>query len=173
MDLHSGEQVLFEGHPSWRSIIGFYLKGLVLAAVAGGIGALVSKIADDKVNGGIVAAAALGVFALVLIVGFLKRISTTYTISNQRLHIKRGIVARHVQQTHLERVQNVNTNQSVLQRLLRVGTVDFDTAGADDADFSFHGVAQPEQVMAAVERAQREGTAAGATPGGAAPSDQL
>jgi len=173
MDLHSGEQVLFEGHPSWRSIIGFYLKGLVLAAVAGGIGALASKIADDKVKGGIVAAAALGVFAIVVIVGFLKRISTTYTISNQRLHIKRGIVSRHVQQTHLERVQNVNTNQSVLQRLLRVGTVDFDTAGADDGDFSFGGVATPEQVMAAVERAQREGRAAGTSPEGIAPAGQL
>lgn len=171
MDLHSGEQVLFEGHPSWRSIVGFYLKGLVLAAVAGGVGALASKIADDKVKTGIVAAAALGVFAIVVVVGFLKRIGTTYTISNQRLHIKRGIVARHVQQTHLERVQNVNTNQSVLERMLRVGTVDFDTAGADDADFAFRGVAQPDEVMVAVEAAQRA-AGAGAAPG-ATPDTQL
>ncbi|MDX6667805.1 MAG: hypothetical protein QOK04_1185, partial [Solirubrobacteraceae bacterium] len=77
--------------------------------------------------------------------------------------IRKGILSRHVQQTRLERVQNVNTDQSVIERLLQVGTVDFDTAGTDDSDFSFVGVAQPEKVMAAVEAAQRE--AAAAAPG--------
>jgi uncharacterized membrane protein YdbT with pleckstrin-like domain len=160
VDLHPGENVLFEGHPSWRSILGFYLKGLVLAAVAGGVAALVTKIADDKVKSAIVIAAAAAVFAIVLVVGLLKRIATTYTISNQRLHIKRGIVSRRVQQTNLDRVQNVNTNQSMLERLLQVGTVDFDTAGTDDSDFTFAGVSQPERVVQAVDKAQREAAAA-------------
>jgi uncharacterized membrane protein YdbT with pleckstrin-like domain len=160
VDLHPGENVLFEGHPSWRSILGFYLKGLVLAAVAGGVAALVTKIADDKIKSAIVIAAAAAVFAIVLVVGLLKRIATTYTISNQRLHIKRGIVSRRVQQTNLDRVQNVNTNQSMLERLLQVGTVDFDTAGTDDSDFTFAGVSQPERVVQAVDKAQREAAAA-------------
>ena len=170
METHPGERILFEGHPSWRSILGFYLKGLALAAIAGGIAALVTKIADDEVKGGTVAAVVIVFFALVLVVGFVKRISTTYTISNQRLNIRRGIVARKVQETRLERVQNVNTNQSILERVLQVGTVDFDTAGSGDSDFAFRGVAQPEQVMAAVDEAQREHAsdiAAGRqTPGG-------
>ena len=50
----------------------------------------------------------------------------------------------------------MNTDQGVIQRLLQVGTVDFDTAGTTDSDFKFVGVAQPEKVMAAVDRAQRE-----------------
>jgi uncharacterized membrane protein YdbT with pleckstrin-like domain len=60
-----------------------------------------------------------------------------------------------VQQTRLERVQNVNTSQSLIERVLRVGTVDFDTAGTDDSDFVFDGVANPSQVVDAVEKAQR------------------
>jgi uncharacterized membrane protein YdbT with pleckstrin-like domain len=156
VETHQGERILFEGHPSWRSILGFYIKGLLLAAVAGGVTALVTKIADDEVKGSTVALVAIVVFALVLLIGFLRRISTTYSISNQRLNIRRGIIARKVQETRLERVQNVNTNQSVLQRILQVGTVDFDTAGSGDSDFAFRGVAQPEKVMAAVDHAQRE-----------------
>lgn len=156
METHEGEHILFEGHPSWRSILGFYVKGLAVTAVAGGITALVTKVADDKVKGSTVALVMLAVFAVVLVVGLIRRISTTYSISNQRLNIRRGIIARKVQETRLERVQNVNTNQSVLERVLQVGTVDFDTAGTGDSDFAFRGVAQPEKVMAAVDHAQRE-----------------
>gem|GEM_PF-4015114 len=36
---------------------------------------------------------------VVMLAGYLKRLFTTYTISNHRLHIRRGIVARAEQQT--------------------------------------------------------------------------
>ena len=32
LNLSPGEQVIFEGHPSWRAILGFYLKGIVVAS---------------------------------------------------------------------------------------------------------------------------------------------
>jgi hypothetical protein len=41
-----------------------------------------------------------------------------------------------------------------------VGTVDFDTAGTDDSDFTFVGVGSPHRVVEAVDRAQREATTA-------------
>ncbi|MFL5845172.1 MAG: PH domain-containing protein [Solirubrobacteraceae bacterium] len=148
MDLHSGEQIIFKGRPSWRSTLQFYLGGLVLAAVAGVIGALVQ---DTGTGIGI----GVGVFAVVLVVGFLKRLGTHYVVTNERLHIRRGLISKHIQETRLERVQNVNTDQSVFERILQIGTVDFDTAGTTDSDFSFTGVAQPERVVAAVDRAQR------------------
>lgn len=148
------ETILFEGHPSWRSIIGFYLKGLALAVLAGALAALVSRISEDHVKTGWVAVAVAVVFGLVLLVGLLKRIATTYTISDHRLHIKRGIVSRRVQETRLANVQNVNTSQGALQRILQVGTVDFDTAGTGNADFAFVGVANPDEVVQAVGRAQ-------------------
>jgi uncharacterized membrane protein YdbT with pleckstrin-like domain len=168
MDLRSGERVIFQGHPSWRSVLGFYIKGLLFTALAGGVAALVTAIGGG-VKTGVAIGVAAGAFVLVLIVGFVRRLATTYTITNQRLHIHRGIVARKLQQTRIERVQNVNINQSVLERLLQVGKVDFDTAGTDDADFSFAGVSQPEHVMQAVEQAQHEASTAGA----AGPGDGL
>jgi hypothetical protein len=36
---------------------------------------------------------------------------------------------------------------------MQIGDVDFDTAGTDDSDFVFAGVAQPEQVVQQVEQA--------------------
>jgi uncharacterized membrane protein YdbT with pleckstrin-like domain len=164
MDLRDGEQVIFQGHPSWRAILGFYFKWVLAGALAGGIAALVTAIGGGVEAGVVVIVVAVFV-AVGIVVGLIKRIATTYSISNQRLHIKRGIVARKIQQTRIERVQNVNITQSVIERVLQVGKVDFDTAGTDDSEFSFDGVAQPEKVMKAVEQAQHEASAAGGQDG--------
>jgi uncharacterized membrane protein YdbT with pleckstrin-like domain len=151
MDLHAGEEIVFEGRPVWRSIVAFYITGFIGAAAIGVIVALAAST-------GLGVAVWLALFALVVLVGFLRRVSTRYTITNQRLRIQRGLLSKHVQQTRIERVQNVNTSQSVVERVLRVGTVDFDTAGTDDSDFTFVGVGSPHQVVEAVDRAQREAT---------------
>lgn len=156
VDLHSGERALFEGHPSWRSIISFYLMGLGAAVGAGVLAALVTRVADDEVRWGVVVLVALAVTAITILLGFIKRVTTVYRITNERLWIKRGLIARRVQQTRIDRVQNVNTDQSVVERILRIGSVDFDTAGTDDSDFRFEGVEEPEDVVAAVDRAQKE-----------------
>ena len=156
MDLEPGEQIIFEGHPSWRSILGFYLKGLLAVALAAAIAAGVTQIGDDEVDVGLTVGVAIAALVILLVLGYVKRLFTTYTISNHRLHIRRGIVSRREQQTQINRVQNVNTDQSVLERLMQVGTVDFDTAAGDDYQFAFAGVADPAEVVEAVHRAQRE-----------------
>jgi uncharacterized membrane protein YdbT with pleckstrin-like domain len=149
LNLSPGEQVIFQGHPSWRAILGFYLKGIAVAAVAG----LLAKLfgADD----GAVFLTVLAVVGLTVVAGFVKRVATTYTITDRRLNIKRGIISREVQETRLERVQNVNYEQSVYQRLVQVGDVDFDTAGSGDYSFSFDGVAEPVDVVEKVDEAMR------------------
>ena len=148
MDLHPGEEILFDGHPSWRATLGFYVLGFV-AAVAVGI---VAGVTGGSTVGVIVLIAAL---AVVVLVGLIRRLGTRYLVTSQRLRIRRGILSRHVQQTQLDRVQNVNTDQSIFERILRIGTVDFDTAGTDDSDFTFRGIARPGEVVTAVDRAQR------------------
>jgi uncharacterized membrane protein YdbT with pleckstrin-like domain len=155
MDLEPGERLIFEGHPSWRSIIGFYLKGLLVVAGGGALAGVATQIAGDEVNAGLVTLVVIVLLAIVLAAGYLKRLFTTYTITDHRLHIRRGIIARAEQQTLVTRVQNVNTHQSVLQRMLAIGNVNFDTAAGDDYDFEFSGVASPHDVVDAVHRAQQ------------------
>ena len=146
LNLHPDEQVLFQGHPSWRAILGFYLKGLLIAVVLG----IVAKLIW---GGAATFLVVLAVLVLTVAVGFFKRVTTTYTITNRRLNIRRGIVSREVQETRLERVQNVNYRQSLYQRLMQIGDVDFDTAAGDDYNFVFTGVADPGEVVHAVDQA--------------------
>jgi uncharacterized membrane protein YdbT with pleckstrin-like domain len=148
MDLHPGEEIVFEGHPSWRGVLSFYVKGLGIAVLIG----LIFFFAISTWAG-------IGAFAaimvVVILVGLVRRVATRYVISTERLNIRTGILSKHVQQTSIDRVQNVNTEQTFVDRILRVGAVDFDTAGTDDSDFTFRGVSNPAGIVAAVDRAQR------------------
>ncbi|MET0558786.1 MAG: PH domain-containing protein [Solirubrobacterales bacterium] len=146
LNLSSGEQVIFQGHPSWRAILGFYLKGVVVAIVLG----VIAKLIDGNGTAFLVILVVIGVTVLA---GFVKRVATTYTITTRRLNIKRGIVSREIQETRLERVQNVNYRQSVYQRVMQIGDVDFDTAATDDYNFVFYGVADPAGVVHSVDQA--------------------
>jgi uncharacterized membrane protein YdbT with pleckstrin-like domain len=153
VDPEPGEQVYFHGHPSWRSILSFYLKGLVLTILAGAIAGGITRLTGKTVDILVVVLVVLILFVLVLIAGFLMRLRTTYTITNRRLTINIGILSREQHETRLERVQNVNTNQSLLERMLRVGTVDFDTAAEAGFEFSFRGVSNPREIVRTVDRA--------------------
>jgi uncharacterized membrane protein YdbT with pleckstrin-like domain len=147
VELRSGEHQLYQGRPSWRAIMSFYVGGLIVAAL---VLVILGWLADSWPLAVIVAAIIAG---LTLVVGYLRRVSTKYLITTQRLRISRGLVRRSVQETRLDRVQNVNYQQGVLDRLFRVGTVDFDTAGTDDSEFRFDWVNGPEKVVKAVDEA--------------------
>jgi uncharacterized membrane protein YdbT with pleckstrin-like domain len=162
MELHPDERVVFQGHPSWRAVLSFYIGGVAGAAVIAVIVALIWSV--------LLAGLAFVVLtALVVVAGLVKRTATDYMVSTQRLYIRRGLLSKKVQQTRIDRVQNVNTEQSVRERLLRVGTVDFDTAGTDDSEFRFVGISDPSAVAEAVDRAQRDATTAPRPPRTPAP----
>jgi len=148
-----GEQIIFQGHPSWRSILAFYLKGLLLAVVI----ALAAKLFGQGFF--TVFVILLVVLGLTVVIGFVRRVATIYTITNRRLNIKRGIIARDIQETRLERVQNVSYSQTAFERMLNVGSVDFDTASDAENTFVFSGVAYPQEVVTQVDQATSAGAA--------------
>jgi uncharacterized membrane protein YdbT with pleckstrin-like domain len=159
MELRAHENELYAGRPSWRALMSFYLGGIGLAVL---VVVILGLLAGEW---GLAVAIAAALAVLTLLVGYLRRVSTKYLITNQRLRISRGIVRRNVQETRLERVQNVNYQQSVLDRMLGVGTVDFDTAGTDDSEFRFEWVDGPEEVVRAVDHAIEEARAEASNPG--------
>src|SRR3954462_3346028 len=147
MDLRADERALYEGRPSWRALMTFYLAGIGLAIVVVVVlGFLIDEMA-------LAIGIAVVIVALTLLVGFARRVGTKYLLTNQRLRISRGIARKNVQETRLDRVQNVNYNQGVLDRMFGVGTVDFDTAGTDDSEFRFEWINDPETVVRAVDEA--------------------
>jgi uncharacterized membrane protein YdbT with pleckstrin-like domain len=117
------------------------------------IAGIVTRLAGRSVDVAWVAAAVLVVFVVVLAWGLIRRIATTYTITNRRLTIRSGLLARELHECRLERVQNVNTRQRLLERVLGIGTVDFDTAAGAAYDFTFRGVEDPGGIVRTVNAA--------------------
>jgi hypothetical protein len=87
------EAVIYSGHPSWRSMLDFHLAGLIAAAAGGAIARLATK------NWGLAIAVFAGILALSVLIGFIRRVATHYTITDRRLHIRRGILSRTEQHT--------------------------------------------------------------------------
>lgn len=151
--LLEGEELIWQGRPSWRSMVTFYLKWgglalvpLIAVALAVGIGD-----ANWPLWVGIVITVAL--LVIVLLVGWIRRIETLYSVTDQRILIRKGILSRREKSAHIDRVQNVTTTQSLVARILRVGDVDFDTAGTDDYEFKFAGVDAPRNLRELIAKA--------------------
>jgi uncharacterized membrane protein YdbT with pleckstrin-like domain len=149
MSASKSETVIYSGHPCWRSMLDFHLVGLVLAGAGGAIVRLATS------NWGYAVAAFAAILALSLLIGFIRRVATHYTITDRRLHIKTGILSRTEQHTTIDRVQDVETHQTLLERVLQIGTVNFNTSATEESEFKFEGVATPRTVVAAVDRAQQ------------------
>jgi uncharacterized membrane protein YdbT with pleckstrin-like domain len=155
MELLGGEDIVWRGHPSWRANLGWYILGIIVALLPVSIaGLLRANDAGTGLDYWQWVLISLGLVAIVIVIDAIRRIATTYTITTRRLHIRRGILRRIDQSTHLDRVQNLNTRQSLLQRLLGVGAIDFDTAGTEaaEASFSFTGVSRPLSLVHRVEQ---------------------
>ena len=150
MEMHDNEQLIWRGHPSARGSIGWYLKWGFLALLPVCIAGIFE--ANDRGTGMDYSkwiVLSLVLLAFVVVIDVLRRAAIDYVVTNQRIRIRRGILSRREQSTFIERVQNINTSQSLLERLLGVGTVDFDTAGteAKEASFRFTGVASPHDLV--------------------------
>ncbi|MBM4107763.1 MAG: hypothetical protein FJ255_02955 [Phycisphaerae bacterium] len=112
------EETVWTGSPSlWSQFWWFAGAGLlVVAAFALGIvgafaGAWLAIPIAFLVAGGVVA------FRVLLVR------SRRYSLTNQRLRLESGLVARQVEEVELYRIIDTAADQGILQRLLRVGTV--------------------------------------------------
>lgn len=159
MDLHEGETIVWRGHPSWRAHMTFYLKwGIPALLPAIVMGAWDRAGNDTWLPYWQWLLITVLLLALVLGVDAVQRAATLYLITTERIRIREGILSRSIHAASVDRVQSVNTLQSLLDRILGVGTVDFDTAGTaeNDDDFRFAGVADPQGIVRQVSAYLRE-----------------
>jgi uncharacterized membrane protein YdbT with pleckstrin-like domain len=150
MELVDGERILWQGRPSWRAHMSFFVVWIPLALLPAIIAGLLS--ANDQDTGLPVwqwFLISLLLIVVVVVFDALQRYSTLYVVTDQRLRVRRGILSRHEQSARFERVQNVEVSQSLMDRLMKVGAVEFDTAGSDqgDAGFRYGGIADPQRLV--------------------------
>ena len=87
MDLMEGESLLWQGRPSWRAMMSYWVSVVLLAIVVLVLGILIGQ----GTWFGLLAAVILVVG---LIKGWLERVATLYTITDRRIIIRKGILSR-------------------------------------------------------------------------------
>ncbi len=155
MELLSGETIVWSGHPTWRATLSLIVKGSLI-----GVALLLLGIVIDALGGsgkwtayGVVALLVVGSGAVAF--SWISRRFTEYMITNRRLHIRRGILSKTETSTSIERVQNITVTQALIDRILKTGTIDFDTASDDPTDtFRFVGIDNPQALREQLARVQ-------------------
>jgi uncharacterized membrane protein YdbT with pleckstrin-like domain len=165
METLSGERVIWQGSPSWKALLLYYVKWTIVSLIPVAIWIVLDQLMSDPPSvTWFAAATAVGLVAT-YVGGWIKRATTRYRVTDRRIQIRTGLLARNESSANLNRVQNVNVTQSAFQRMLGIGNVDWDTAGSDlgDADFTFYGVEDPSRLVHVVDSSLEGEAAAGAS----------
>jgi uncharacterized membrane protein YdbT with pleckstrin-like domain len=94
------------------------------------------------------------VFVYLLAVMIYRRYSWAYTINGETIESREGLIARKVSSIRVRDLRNINVKQSLWQRLMGVGDVEFSSAGGSGIEVSFRGVNNPLQVKSLAQRMQ-------------------
>lgn len=145
-NLNANETIALDMHPHWwyfaepaGALVGAIILGIIVAAKTDGDGNG-RKILVYAVI------ALMVVTALWLIGRYLKWITTNFVITSNRLIFRQGVLAKSGIEIPLERVNNVNFNQSVFERMLGAGDLLIESGG-EDGQSRFTDIRHPEKVQ--------------------------
>ncbi|MBI4935146.1 MAG: PH domain-containing protein [Actinobacteria bacterium] len=145
-NLNDNETIALDMHPHWW----YFAEPALVLVGAIVIGVVVLFETDDGSNWrksfGWVAIAALVVAALWLVGRYMKWISTNFVITSQRLIFRQGIIAKTGIEIPLERVNNVNFSQGIIERMLGAGDLLIESGG-EDGQQRFTDIRHPDQVQ--------------------------
>ncbi|MGH3743749.1 MAG: PH domain-containing protein [Mycobacteriales bacterium] len=127
--LSDGETVVLDLHPHWRALV----LPLGRVPVTVGVAAFLIEIVPDwSVQRWL--RLAVVVVALLLLLWFslrpyLRWVTTHYVVTDRRIVLREGVVARNGRDVPLNRVNDVTFRHSVVERFFRSGTLIIESAG--------------------------------------------
>lgn len=77
-----------------------------------------------------------------------------FTINADNIESCRGLFGRKVRSIRLQDLRNINVNQTLMQRILGVGDVEFSSSAGSDVEVVFFGVSDPMGTKALAQRLQ-------------------
>jgi hypothetical protein len=80
-------------------------------------------------------------------------LSVRYTITNERVRIKEGLLGRDLEDVELVRIQDVDFNQSLTERMINVGDIVIRSHDSSHPQITLNNVANPTEVHEILRRA--------------------
>jgi len=124
-NLGEGEHVVIHTRTHWKALVWPTVFLIVTAGVAG---FLLSLGGPDWVRW-VIIGVALVVIVLLVVVPYLRWMSSTDTITNHRLITRSGVIARTGRDIPLRKINDVTLFRGPLDRILGCGTLTVESAG--------------------------------------------
>ncbi len=125
------ETIIYQARPSWLYYHCLYVVGIVL------FGFFIKSGESGK-----------GIFTLLLAIGLaaISKFRYLFTISNDRVITRVGLIARNTNEMKIRHIRNMNVRQNPLERLLGIGTLITISAANAEAAVVFKGIRNPQGV---------------------------
>jgi uncharacterized membrane protein YdbT with pleckstrin-like domain len=147
------EETAWSGSPSMAVLAG-RIAGLILSAVAiPSLAYFIASLTEESDKGAglvtagwVVTAILVVVFGFSVIAGVVVLRSIRYTVTNQRLLVESGLVAKRVDEIDMRLVDDSRFDQGLMQRLLGIGDVTVMSSDKNTPVFTLRGVRDPRAV---------------------------
>jgi len=139
------EEVYYQGSPMLRAHLGRLLFWTLIAA------ALVAAIILLK-PGGVVSLVLLVLALIALLIPSLLTRTTNYRITSYRIDISQGLLARNTDTIELWHVEDLRLHQSILDRMLNVGTITVLSHNDTNPQLGLRGIPHPHQLFTVLEQ---------------------
>lgn len=78
-----------------------------------------------------------------------------YSMTDERLFVRRGVIAKHVEEVELYRVKDVSLAQGVMARLLGIGTIQVLSTDDTTPTLCLEGIPNPESIKEQIRKCYR------------------
>ena len=148
-----GEEIFLESKPNWSLL--FWPTTFTLVVIAGCVAGFVmwskapTYMAWVLLGCGLVA---LGYFAI----RYLAWTTTSFVVTSQRIVYRTGVLRRTGREIPIGRVQDVTYHQTILERIVRAGSLTVESAGRQGQD-PFPDITRPAEVQSLINRVVSRG----------------
>jgi len=147
LELMPGETMVMHSHPHWW----FFWK-----QAAGGLGVVVLLVLLATISSGWLFSSLKWITIIAFVVWLINTIyqfvqwkTTQFAVTDQRVAYQTGVLRRKGVSIPLNRVNNVNFDQSIVARMLNNGVVIVESAG-ETGDSVFENIPNPEHVRSLI-----------------------
>jgi membrane protein YdbS with pleckstrin-like domain len=149
--LAKGEKVERDLHPHWLTVVVPTIFGVLLAAAC----IAIAVVTPDDTAGNRIQWIAIIVLVLVavpaVVVPYLRWRTTHYVITSHRVMVRRGILTKNGKDITLSKITDVSFQQTVLDRLIRSGSLHIESAG-DSPDENLANIPRSNEVQQLINR---------------------